>query len=179
MSMSSASQGWTPSKPTSTQVSRLKSAECHTSRISIPDSPTGATGKVRIQSRRAVGNSQTTRRSGVVVTALVIGALLLGTMRAESQPMDTIASSPKAHEVVDGSMVSISLRLDAPVDHERSTLLLKSDQGVRELKPRLESGPKYLFSIVGHLMPGAYELVWKAQLSDGRTTSGTIPFTVK
>jgi methionine-rich copper-binding protein CopC len=177
--MSSASQGWTPSKPTSRQVSRLKSAECHMSRISIPDSTTGATAKTRIQSRRAVGNSQTTRRSGVVVTALMIGALLLGTMRAESETMGIIASSPKAHDVVDGSMVSVSLRLDAPVDHERSRLLLKSDQGVRELKPRLGSAPNYLFSIAGHLTPGAYELVWKAQLSDGRTTSGTIPFNVK
>jgi methionine-rich copper-binding protein CopC len=76
-------------------------------------------------------------------------------------------------------MVQISLGFGVPVDHQRSTLTLRSIQGDRHLSPRLEASPNYLFSIVGRLPPGDYELVWEARLSGGQRCSGTISFTVK
>jgi methionine-rich copper-binding protein CopC len=89
-----------------------------------------------------------------------------------------VTSHPKAHDVVDGSMVDIVLGFNVPVDHERSTLTLRSGQGDRQLRPRLESAPNYLFGTAGRLVPGAYELEWSAWLSGGQIRSGRIPFTV-
>jgi hypothetical protein len=76
-------------------------------------------------------------------------------------------------------MVQVHLCFEAPVDHERSTLTLKSREAVRQLIPRLEAATDCLFSIVGRLAPGAYDLVWEARLSGGQTENSTIPFTVK
>src|ERR687896_132316 len=87
------------------------------------DSAAGAPTKVR-----AVTNPLTIRPLRVVVVALMIGALPLGNVRAESGSMGVITSSPKAHDVVDGYS---------------STLSLRSDQGARELRPRLRSAPNY------------------------------------
>jgi len=134
--------------------------------------------KSRVHSRQVGRKSRVIRRI-VVITALAIVTPLLVTAQAGSQSIDIVTSSPRAHDVVDGSMVVVALQFDAPVDHQRSQFLLKGSRGVRKLRPRLRSAPKYLFSIVGHLMPGAYELEWDARLSDGRNIKGTIPFTVK
>lgn len=84
----------------------------------------------------------------------------------------------KANDAVNGLKVQISLDFGMPVDHQRSTLTLRSIQGDRQLRPRLEASPNYLFSIVGRLPPGDDELVWEARLSGGQIRSGTIPFTV-
>ena len=73
------------------------------------DSAAGAPTKVR-----AVTNPLTIRPLRVVVVALMIGALPLGNVRAESGSMGVITSSPKADDVVDGSKVPIILRFDAP-----------------------------------------------------------------
>jgi methionine-rich copper-binding protein CopC len=121
---------------------------------------------------------RTVRLVAVVVAALMIGALPLGISRAGTVSTGVVTSYPKANDIVDGSMVQIALGFEVPVDHERSTLTLRSGQGDRQLRPRLESAPNYLFSIVAGLAPGAYELVWEARLAGGQIRTGTIPFTV-
>jgi methionine-rich copper-binding protein CopC len=128
--------------------------------------------------RNVMRSSRTSRRVGVTIAALIIGGLPLGTLHAETRSMDVVRSSPKPNDVVDGSMVSVHLCFEAPVDHERSTLTLRSRDAVRQLRPRLEAATDCLFSIVGRLAPGDYDLVWEARLSDGQTDSGTIPFSV-
>lgn len=122
---------------------------------------------------------QKVRLVTVIVAALMIGVLPLGIMRAATASTSVVTSYPKANDAVDGSMVPISLGFEVPVDHQRSTLTLRSIQGDRQLRPRLEAPPNYLFSIVGRLPPGHYELVWEARLSAGQHCSGTISFTVK
>jgi methionine-rich copper-binding protein CopC len=121
---------------------------------------------------------QTIRLVASIVAALIIGALPPESSGAETVSTGVVTSYPKANEVVDGSMVDISLSFEAPVDHQRSTLTLRSSQGDRQLRPRLESAPNYLFGVAGRLAPGAYELAWTAWLSGGQIRSGTIPFTV-
>jgi methionine-rich copper-binding protein CopC len=121
---------------------------------------------------------RTVRLIASIVAALIIGALSLESSRAETVSTGVVTSYPKADDVLDGSMVDIVLGFEVPVDHERSTLTLRSGQGERQLRPRLESAPNYLFSTVGGLAPGAYELDWEARLSGGQIRSGTIPFTV-
>jgi methionine-rich copper-binding protein CopC len=117
--------------------------------------------------------------AALIIAALMIGALPLRTSSAETVSTGIVTAHPKANDVVDGSMVQISLGFEAPVDHERSMLLLKTSRGDRQLKPRLESAPNYLFGIAGHLAPGAYELDWTARFSDGRSSGGAIPFIVE
>lgn len=115
----------------------------------------------------------------ILVATLMIGALSLGVSRAETGSMGDFLSCPKPNDVIDGSTVEIRLQFKMPVDHGASTLALKSGRDIRPLRPRLESGAKYLTSIVGGLAPGAYELDWMARLSNGQTERGAIPFTVR
>jgi methionine-rich copper-binding protein CopC len=129
--------------------------------------------------RNVMRSSRTIWRVGVTIAALIVGGLPLGTLHAETGSMDLVRSYPKPNDVVDGSMVSVHLCFEAPVDHERSTLTLRSREAVRPLRPRLEAATDCLFSIVGRLAPDEYDLGWEARLSGGQTDSGTIPFTVR
>ena len=115
----------------------------------------------------------------VTVAALIIGALPFGITRAEMVSKSVTPTYSKSNDVEYGSLVRISLGFEAPVDHQKSMLTLKSARGDRQLRPRLESAPNYLFVSVGHLPPGDYELVWQALLSDGQHSRGAISFTVK
>ena len=119
------------------------------------------------------------RLVAVMLAAFMIGVLPLGITHAETAPTSVVTTYPKANDVIYGSLVQISLGFEVPVNHLRSTLTLKGAQGDRQLRPRLESAPNHLFSLVGRLPPGDYELVWEALLSDGQHSSGTISFTVK
>jgi methionine-rich copper-binding protein CopC len=127
----------------------------------------------------AAGKPQAIGRILLIITALIMGSSLLVTVQAGSEPAEIVTSFPKAHDVVDGTMVVVSLRFNARVDHQSARFLLKGDEGVRELRARLRSAPNALFAIVGHLTPGPYELTWEARLADGRTVKDWIPFTVK
>jgi methionine-rich copper-binding protein CopC len=120
----------------------------------------------------------TVRVVATTVAVLMIGPLLFASARAERMSTRMVRSYPQANDVLDGSMVDIVLGFEVPVDHERSTLTLRSERGDRELRPRLESAPNYLFGTAGRLVPGAYELDWSAWLADGQVRSGKIPFTV-
>jgi methionine-rich copper-binding protein CopC len=124
-------------------------------------------------------NAATIRLAIAATVALLIGAPLTERSVAQTVPIGVVATHPNANDIIDGSMVVVYLSFEMPVDHERSTLTLKTVDGGRQLKPRLDSAPNYLVGTAGRLMPGTYELEWVAQLSDGRSANGTIPFTVK
>ena len=121
---------------------------------------------------------RTIRLVAAIAAAFMIGVLPLGITRAATTSTSVVTSHPNANDAVDGSIVQISLGFEVPVDHQRSTLTLRSIQGDRQLRPRLQASPNHLFTIVGRLSPGDYELVWEARLSGGQTRNGTIPFTV-
>jgi methionine-rich copper-binding protein CopC len=121
---------------------------------------------------------QTVGQVASIVAALIVLAPSLESPRAETVSPGIVTSDPMPNDVVEGSMVDIILGFEVPVDHERSTLTLRNGNGYRQLRPRLESAPNYLFGIAGRLAPGAYELEWTAWLSGGQIRTGTIPFTV-
>jgi methionine-rich copper-binding protein CopC len=129
--------------------------------------------------RNATRSPRNIWRVGVIIAASNIGGLPPGMSHAETGSMDVVRSYPKPNDVVDGSMAQVHLCFGAPVDHERSTLTLRSRGSVRQLRPRLEAATDCLFSIVGRLAPGDYDLGWEARLSGGQTDSGTISFTVR
>jgi methionine-rich copper-binding protein CopC len=89
-----------------------------------------------------------------------------------------MSSFPVVDQVMDGSATSFAIRFDQPVDHVRSRLILVTPQGERALQPRRETEPNTLFSPVGRLPPGAYELRWEAVEMGGAVARGTIPFRV-
>jgi methionine-rich copper-binding protein CopC len=122
---------------------------------------------------------RTDGRLAAAAAVVILTAMPVGMARAQADGMGLISSSPQPHDVVSGSTVSITLRFNAPIDRARSRLTLKSGEDVRTLTPRLSGSPNYLFSSAGRLPPGSYELVSSVRSADGRTTSGTIPFTVK
>jgi hypothetical protein len=128
--------------------------------------------------KSAVRGSGTIRRMELLVAASVVGVLWFGTLEAGSGSTGVIRSYPEPHDIVDGSMVQVHLCFEAPVDHERSTLPLGSSEAIRQLRPRLEEATDCLFTIVGRLAPGDYELVWGARLLGGRVDNGTLPITV-
>lgn len=128
-------------------------------------------------------DSRLLRALSITATGFMIGVITHATSHAESEAVgveerSVIASNPKPHEAVNGAMVQVSVCFRVPVDHAKSVLTLRGQEGERQLKPRLEASTNCLFSIVGQLQAGWYLLDWEALLSDGGTETGTIPFTV-
>src|SRR5918992_477770 len=99
------------------------------------DSAAGAPTKVR-----AVTNPLTIRPLRVVVVALMIGALPLGNVRAESGSMGVITSSPKAH-VAHGVQVSVGSRFQSCRHRDRHVQHFR-DQGGGRSCPTLSSTRK-------------------------------------
>jgi len=92
--------------------------------------------------------------------------------------MSVVESFPMVDQTMDGRATSCSVRFDGPIDHAASRLTLITPHGVRTLRPRLDSEPNTLFTAVGALPPGSYELRWEARAMDGEVSKGTIPFKV-
>jgi methionine-rich copper-binding protein CopC len=92
--------------------------------------------------------------------------------------MSVVGSFPMVNQIMTGSATSFSIRFDGPIDHAGSHLTLVTPNGTRSLRARLDSQPNTLFSAVGALPAGSYELRWEARAMDGEVTKGTIPFKV-
>jgi methionine-rich copper-binding protein CopC len=111
-----------------------------------------------------------------VVLALVAATWWPGT--AHAQPMSALDSFPVVNQVMDRSATSFAIRFDGPIDHARSRLTLVTPLGVRALRARLNSRPNTLFSAVGALAPGNYQLQWEVMAMNGTISRGSIPFSV-
>jgi methionine-rich copper-binding protein CopC len=92
--------------------------------------------------------------------------------------MSVVESYPMVNQIMDGTATSFSIRFDGPIDHVASQLTLVIPSGTRPLHARLDSEPNTLFSPVGALPPGSYELQWEARSMSGEVSKGTIPFKV-
>ena len=69
----------------------------------------------------------------------------------------------------------ISIRLRSRRDCSKASVPA-SDRATS--RSRLDSEPNTLFTAVGTLPPGSYELRWEARAMDGEVSKGTIPFKV-
>jgi methionine-rich copper-binding protein CopC len=109
-------------------------------------------------------------------------AILLGTCTVatpiRAKPMTVVGSFPMVNQIMEGSATSFSIRFDGPVAHGSAHLTLVTPSGNRSLRARLGSEPNTLFTAVGTLPPGAYELRWEVQAMDGQRSAGAIPFKV-
>ncbi len=119
---------------------------------------------------------------------LTMAALLMGggfsvPSAHAQQPTDDVTvteSEPKANARIGRRSSAFFVRFDRPVDHIKSTLVVKQgDKVIERLHPRLESSPQVLFASAPTLPPGSYMLHWTVVTIQGtKAISGDIPFQV-
>ena len=117
-------------------------------------------------------------RAKTLILALTFAVASLPWSGCWARPMSVMESFPMINQIMDGTATSFSIRFDGPVDHAKSRLTLVTPHGARALHARLDSEPNTLFTAVGILPSGSYELRWEARAMDGEVSKGTIPFKV-
>ena len=116
---------------------------------------------------------------------LMIAALLalpIPTVHAQQTADDVrvLESTPAANAHIGRKSSAFFVRFDRPVDHRKSTLVIKQgDKVIERLHPRLESAPDVLFAAAPTLPPGDYKLHWAVITLQGtKAIEGDIPFKV-
>lgn len=91
-----------------------------------------------------------------------------------------LESTPAADAHIGRKSSAFFVRFDRPVDHRKSTLVIKQgDKVIERLHPRLESAPEVLFAAAPTLPPGDYTLHWAVITLQGtKAMEGDIPFKV-
>lgn len=124
----------------------------------------------------------------MILRRLTIAALMM----AAASPLATVSaqqpagdvrvteSAPKANAHIGRKSSAFFVRFDRPVDHIKSTLVIKQgDKVIERLHPRLESAPEVLFAAAPTLPPGNYMLHWTVITVQGaKAIEGDIPFQV-
>jgi len=118
------------------------------------------------------------RRAAIASMLAVAGGF--SSARAQSADVHVLESAPAAHARIGRRSSAFFVRFDRPVDHRKSTLVIKQgDKVIERLTPRLESAPEVLFAEAPTLPPGDYTLHWAVITLQGeKTVSGDIPFQV-
>ena len=118
------------------------------------------------------------RRAAIAAMLAVAGGV--SSPRAQSADINVMESAPAAHARIGRRSSAFFVRFDRPVDHRKSTLVIKQgDKVIERLHPRLESAPEVLFAEAPTLPPGDYTLHWAVITLQGeKTVSGDIPFQV-
>jgi methionine-rich copper-binding protein CopC len=114
----------------------------------------------------------------VLIVALAFAIASLPWAESWARSMSVVESYPMVNQIMEGKADAFSIRFDGPINHASSRLTLVTPQGSRPLHARLDSEPNTLFTAVGKLPPGSYELRWEARAMDGQVSKGTIPFKV-
>jgi len=117
-------------------------------------------------------------RVKTLIVTLTFAASLPWSAACWARSMSVVGSFPMVDQIMDGRATSFSIRFDGPIDHAASRLTLVTPHGVRSLRARLDSEPNTLFTAVGALPAGNYELRWEARAMDGEVSKGIIPFKV-
>lgn len=120
-----------------------------------------------------------TRRLAI---AFLMMAAMTSAVRAQqpSGEVHVLESTPAAHARIGLKSSAFFVRFDRPVDHIKSTLVIKQgDKVIERLHPRLESAPEVLFAAAPTLPPGNYVLHWAVITVQGtKAKAGDIPFQV-
>jgi methionine-rich copper-binding protein CopC len=118
----------------------------------------------------------------LTIAALLMTGLSVPTAYAQTATDDVkvTESEPKANAHIGRRSSAFFVRFDRPVDHIKSTLVIKQgDTVIERLHPRLESSPQVLFAAAPTLPPGNYMLHWTVVTIQGtKAISGDIPFQV-
>jgi len=122
----------------------------------------------------------------MIMRRLMIAAPLMAIAVCEAnaqQATDDVRvteSAPAANAHIGRKSSAFFVRFDRPVDHIKSTLVIKQgDKVIERLHPRLESSPQVLFASAPTLPPGQYMLHWTVITLQGtKAIAGDIPFQV-
>jgi methionine-rich copper-binding protein CopC len=114
------------------------------------------------------------------IATLVAFGISVPAAFAQTQGVHVVDSAPKAHAQIGSRSSEFFVRFDRPVDHIKSTLVIKQgDKVIERLHPRLESAPEVLFASAPTLPPGNYMLHWAVITVQGtKAIEGDIPFSV-
>lgn len=117
-----------------------------------------------------------------VLALLMAAASLVPAVRAQQTAGDirVLESMPAANAHIGRKSSAFFVRFDRPVDHRKSTLVIKQgDKAIERLHPRLESAPEVLFAAAPTLPAGDYTLHWAVITLQGtEAIEGDIPFKV-
>ena len=115
-----------------------------------------------------------------VMIGMMTAAAVVSSAGAQSPDINVLESAPAAHAHIGRRSSAFFVRFDRPVDHRKSTLVIKQgDKVIERLHPRLESAPEVLFAEAPTLPPGDYSLHWAVITLQGeKAISGDIPFQV-
>ncbi len=120
-------------------------------------------------------------RRRFTIAALMM-APVASAARAQQPPDEVrvVESTPAADARIGPRSSAFFVHFDRPVDHIKSTLVIKQgDKVIERLHPRLESAPEVLFAAAPTLPPGSYMLHWTVITLQGtKAISGDIPFQV-
>ena len=120
------------------------------------------------------------RRLTIAALLMGMGSVSAGYAQQPSDDFHVVESTPAAHARIGLKSSAFFVRFDRPVDHIKSTLVIKQgDKVVERLHPRLESAPEVLFAAAPTLPPGNYVLHWAVITVQGtKAKEGDIPFQV-
>lgn len=117
-----------------------------------------------------------------IAALMMVAASPLAALRAQqaSDDVRVTESAPKANAHIGRKSSAFFVRFDRPVDHIKSTLVIKQgDKVIERLHPRLESDPQVLFAAAPTLPDGNYMLHWTVITVQGtKAIDGDIPFQV-
>jgi len=117
-----------------------------------------------------------------LATVALMMAPVASAVHAQHTPDEVrvVESTPAAHAGIGRKSSAFFVRFDRPIDHIKSTLVIKQgDKVIERLHPRLESAPEVLFAAAPTLPPGNYLLHWAVITVQGtRAIEGDIPFQV-
>ena len=115
-----------------------------------------------------------------MVAALLV--LPVQAVRAQQTEGDVrvLGSTPAANAHIGRKSSAFFVRFDRPVDHIKSTLVIKQgDKVIERLHPLLDSAPEVLFAAAPTLPDGSYMLHWAVITVQGtKAIEGDIPFQV-
>ena len=120
----------------------------------------------------------------LTIAALLMAVTGIPVLAAHAQQVTddvrVTESAPAANAHIGRKSSAFFVRFDRPVDHIKSTLVIKQgDTVIERLHPRLESSPQVLFASAPTLPPGIYMLHWTVITIQGtKAVSGDIPFQV-
>ncbi len=119
------------------------------------------------------------RRLMIAAPLMAIAACEVSAQQATNDVRVT-ESAPAANAHIGRKSSAFFVRFDRPIDHIKSTLVIKQgDKVIERLHPRLESSPQVLFASAPTLPPGQYMLHWTVITLQGtKAIAGDIPFQV-
>lgn len=116
------------------------------------------------------------RLSSVLLVSILL--LVLGAVQPIWAHAIIRSAMPAPASEISGDTVSIKLRFNSRIDHERSTLILIAADGTQQALTILASPTDGLNAEAGALPSGSWRLRWQVLSIDGHITRGDIPFTV-